>query len=68
MRKYCCPLLATYENRTVAMARNANWTMSTHTAIVVLLSELEQRLWLGSHVHVWAATCIRAICFFCSRT
>ena len=51
MRKYYCPLLAAYENRTVAMVRNTHWTISTHTAVVVLLSDLEQRLWLGSHVH-----------------
>ena len=68
MRKYCCPLLAAYENLTVAVVRNTNWTISTHTAVVVVLSELEQRLWLGSRVHGWVATCIHATYSFCSRT
>ena len=67
MRKYCCPLPAAYEKRTAAMVRNTNWTISTLT-VVVLLSVLEQLLWLGSHVRGWAATSIHATCSFCSRT
>ena len=43
MRTYCCLLSAACENRTVAMVRNTIWTISTHTAVVVL-SELQQRL------------------------
>ena len=32
------------ENRTVAMVKNTIWTISTHTAVAVVLSELQQRL------------------------
>ena len=45
MRTYCCLLLPARENRPVAMVRNTIWTISTHTAVVLLiLSELQQRL------------------------
>ena len=37
-------ICAACENRTVAMVRNTIWTISTHTAVVVVLSELQQRL------------------------
>ena len=39
-----CPRLAACENRTVAMVKNTIWTISTHTAAVLLLSELQKRL------------------------
>ena len=60
MRTYCRPLLAACENRAVAMVRNTIWTISTHSAVVLLLlSELQQRLagqpraWMGSHVRAY---------------
>ena len=63
---YCCPLLAACKNRSVAMVRKTIWTISTHTAVVVLLCELQKRM-AGHHVHGWAATCIHATCSCCGR-